>query len=151
MFLAGILLIISGVTDLLDGFLARRFNWVSGLGKVLDPLADKLTQITVCVLFALILGGWFRLFFVFLIFKELVMLALGFYLVRKDVKIQGARLLGKVTTGLFYLSMVLIALFPALPFVAKCALLLSTCIFAFITGLRYIPEYKAYRRQTELI
>jgi len=149
LFWAGVLLIISGITDLLDGLLARRFDWVSSLGKVLDPIADKLTQITVCVLFALILGGWFWLFFAFLIFKELMMLGMGLYLVRKDVKIQGARLLGKVTTGLFFLTMVLIALFPALPVVVKYVLLAGVCICAFITGLRYIPEFKAYKRQSE--
>ena len=147
MFWTGMLLIISGVTDLLDGFLARQFNWISGLGKVLDPIADKLTQITVCVLFALILGGWFWLFFAFLIFKELVMLILGLYLVKRDVKIQGARLLGKITTGLFYFSMVLIALFPALPAAVKYVLLLGVCVCALITGLRYIPVFTAYKQQ----
>lgn len=41
---AGLILIVSGITDLLDGFLARQFNWMSEIGKLLDPLADKLTQ-----------------------------------------------------------------------------------------------------------
>ena len=40
----GILLVVSGVTDTVDGFVARHFNMISDLGKVLDPIADKLTQ-----------------------------------------------------------------------------------------------------------
>lgn len=39
-----VILLLSGATDILDGFIARRFNMVSDLGKVLDPVADKLTQ-----------------------------------------------------------------------------------------------------------
>ncbi|MEC9488457.1 MAG: CDP-alcohol phosphatidyltransferase family protein [Halanaerobium sp.] len=46
-YLAGVLIVISGITDLLDGFLARRFQQTSRLGRILDPLADKLTIITV--------------------------------------------------------------------------------------------------------
>ena len=43
-------LVVSGISDFLDGKIARRFNQVSALGKILDPVADKLTQITLAVL-----------------------------------------------------------------------------------------------------
>ena len=39
----------ASVTDLLDGFIARRFNFITDLGKMLDPLADKLLQVSVAV------------------------------------------------------------------------------------------------------
>ena len=48
---AGLILIVSGITDLLDGFLARQFNWMSEIGKLLDPLADKLTQTAISLSF----------------------------------------------------------------------------------------------------
>ena len=147
---AAIVLIVSGLTDLLDGFLARRFQWVTQLGKVLDPFADKLTQITVCVLFFVVFGHQFRLFFAFLIFKELVMLLTGAYLFRKDVKINGARWFGKVATALFYFSMILIALFPVLPVEVKYALLITICVCELIAGLWYLPEFRLYRRQTKM-
>ena len=42
--LAGEILLLSGLTDLADGYIARRFHMISTLGKILDPVADKLTQ-----------------------------------------------------------------------------------------------------------
>ena len=48
--LTGIVVLFSGITDICDGFIARRFNMTSDLGKVLDPIADKATQITVALL-----------------------------------------------------------------------------------------------------
>ena len=41
---AGYILILSGITDMADGYIARHFHMVSNLGKILDPIADKLTQ-----------------------------------------------------------------------------------------------------------
>ncbi|MDR2932121.1 MAG: CDP-alcohol phosphatidyltransferase family protein, partial [Oscillospiraceae bacterium] len=61
-FNAAIILGISGLTDLLDGFLARRFGWISQLGKVLDPAADKLTQVTVCVVLAIVYRKYWYFF-----------------------------------------------------------------------------------------
>lgn len=46
---AVIVLAVSGLTDLFDGKIARRFNQVSELGKILDPIADKLTQMTIAI------------------------------------------------------------------------------------------------------
>ena len=48
---AGLILLASGITDTLDGQLARHFGWISDLGKILDPFADKLTQTAVSVCF----------------------------------------------------------------------------------------------------
>jgi len=150
---AAVILIVSGLTDLLDGFLARRFNWTSRLGKFLDPIADKLTQITVSVLFGLLLGGWFWLFFGFLVLRELVLLSLGAYLLRKHFKaasiFEGSRWFGKVTTALFYTSMVSIALFPYLPLGVIYVSLAAISVFALITLLSYIPEFRSYKREAE--
>ena len=41
-----IVLTVSGITDILDGYIARRFNYITDFGKLMDPLADKATQIT---------------------------------------------------------------------------------------------------------
>ena len=42
-----VVIIVSGLTDVIDGFIARRFNMISDFGKIFDPFADKLTQITI--------------------------------------------------------------------------------------------------------
>jgi len=148
MLFAAFILIFSGLTDLFDGFLARRFGWVSQVGKVLDPLADKLTQITICVLFAVTLGGLLWIFFAVLVFKEFVMLLLGAYFYKKGVKLEGARFLGKMTTVLFYLAVIVIALVPALPAFVIYAMLAVVTVSAIIAGVLYWPDFVAYRQES---
>ena len=143
---AAVILVVSALTDLLDGALARRFDWVSVLGKVLDPAADKLTQMTVCVLLAIKMPSmWY--FFVFLLGKELVMLVLGGFLVKKKVKLEGSRLFGKLVTTLFYVVMIALLAFPNLPGWARVLMLCVVTVFALFAGLMYIPQYREYRRQ----
>jgi len=149
MFFAALTLILSALTDFLDGLLARRFGWISPIGKVLDPMADKLTLITICILFALTLGGRFWIFFAVLVGKEIAMLILGAYLFKKGIKIEGARWFGKVTTALFYLTVILIALVPALPYFAIYAMLAVVTVCALITGVLYLPAFRAYHRSID--
>ncbi|MCL2827188.1 MAG: CDP-alcohol phosphatidyltransferase family protein [Oscillospiraceae bacterium] len=146
MFAAALLLILSALTDMLDGFLARRFGWVTNVGKVLDPVADKLTQISVCVLFAIHLAEFWFLFAI-LALKELTIMLFSAYLVKNRVQLEGARWFGKLTTALFYTSMILIALFPALPVWVVYTLLISTIICAIGATLMYIPEFIQHKKR----
>lgn len=76
--------IVAFLTDLLDGFLARRNNWISNIGKVLDPLADKLMVLTALVCF--LTRGWLPLYMIIIVFaKELIMIVGGAILFRKKV------------------------------------------------------------------
>lgn len=103
---AGVLLIISGLTDLADGYIARHFNAVSNVGKILDPIADKLTQ--AAMLFCLVTR--FPLMaapFGFLIIKELFVGTTGLLMIRKTGKVVGADFHGKVATTLLYAMMIL--------------------------------------------
>lgn len=145
---AAIVLVLSGLTDLFDGWLARRFNWVSSLGKVLDPVADKMTQVAVCVMLALRMPQ-FWYFFVLLLLKEVAMLLLGGWLLRKGVRLEGARWFGKVVTTLFYVIMVALLFFPAIPTGAIILLLSVITITAFIAGCMYIPQYRKYRSEAK--
>ena len=102
----GIILILSGVTDTVDGFIARRFNMVSDLGKVLDPVADKLTQ--AAMLFCLLTR--FPLMIIplgLMVFKECFMGVTGFLVIQKTGKVFGADWHGKVNTWLLYAMMIL--------------------------------------------
>ena len=65
--LTGTLLVISGVTDLLDGYIARTFNMMSNLGKILDPVADKATQAVVLLCLVTRLDGLLFLLYAFLL------------------------------------------------------------------------------------
>lgn len=127
-----VVLALSGISDFLDGKIARRFNQVSDLGKVLDPVADKLTQITIAVLLYLQFSkgtGLVKTFsWIFLVFiiKELVMVVFGGIMIGLGLRPSAAVIYGKVATFVFY--GVMIFLFAFAPVVG-----------AFIT-LWVIPE-----------
>lgn len=96
---------VSGITDVLDGFIARKFNLVSNFGKLMDPLADKLTQISVlaCLVKVDIIPFWIL---VIVILKELLMVVGASFLYGKDVVVY-SKWYGKLATVLFYLAIVI--------------------------------------------
>ena len=102
--LAFILLTISGLTDVLDGFIARKFNFISNFGKLIDPLADKATQIF--TLIALSMIGIIPLWFLTVVFlKEGLMIAGASFLYGKNLVVS-SRWYGKLSTVLFYIAIV---------------------------------------------
>lgn len=102
--LTGVVLVLSGLTDMVDGYIARRFNMVTDLGKALDPVADKLTQAS--VMFCLL--SRFRMMLVpllLLIFKEVCNGVMSLVVIKKTGKVCGADWHGKVCTWLLYAMM----------------------------------------------
>ncbi len=100
------ILLLSGITDILDGWIARHFDMVSDLGKVLDPAADKLTQgVMLLCLFADF--PILRILFFGLIVKEVLMSAIGGWAIHKTGTVYGALWHGKLTTCLIYSTIVL--------------------------------------------
>lgn len=96
---------ISGITDVLDGFIARKFNLVSNFGKLMDPLADKLTQISVLASLTTveIIPVWIL---AIVVLKELIMVVGASFLYGKDVVVY-SKWYGKLATVLFYLAIVI--------------------------------------------
>ena len=131
----------SGLTDLLDGFIARHFNQITELGKVLDPVADKLTQAVLA--FSLIIyypQMWFVA--VLLVIKELFMLISGVVLYkRREEKLDGAKWFGKVSTAVFYGTMFLLLLFPDASNAVVTSLINLTLIFLSLSFILYAREY----------
>lgn len=106
---AGIMLLISGVSDMFDGMIARRFNQVTQLGKILDPIADKLTLIAVVV--SLSVADRAVLCFALVLFvKEMLMLIGGYIMLKKDVRPPASKWYGKTSTVIFYVSVAVIVL-----------------------------------------
>ena len=95
---------VSGLTDVLDGFIARKFNLVSNFGKLMDPLADKLTQISVlaALVNVKIIPVWIL---AIVVLKELIMVVGASFLYGKDVVVYSIWY-GKLATVLFYLAIV---------------------------------------------
>ena len=99
---AFILLALSGLTDVLDGAIARKFNLITNLGKLLDPLADKLTQIS--ILCTLLFKGIIPLWIVVIVLlKEASMICGASFLYGRDLVVS-SKWYGKAATVLFYLA-----------------------------------------------
>ena len=104
--LTAVVLVLSGITDTVDGFIARRFNMVTDIGKALDPIADKLTQAS--VMFCLLTRFQMMLIpLLLLIFKELCNGIMSLVVIKKTGKVCGADWHGKVCTWLLYAMMFL--------------------------------------------
>lgn len=102
--LTTLVLLLSGITDVVDGIIARKYNMVSDFGKAFDPVADKLTQ--VAVMFCLVTRfPWMILPLVLLVIKELFTGITSLLTIRKTGKVEGAVWHGKITTVLLYTMM----------------------------------------------
>lgn len=123
---AGGLLIFSGVTDIVDGFIARRFHMVSDLGKVLDPIADKLTQSTmlVCLLLRFPL---MVLPLALMVLKETFMSVTGLLVIRRTGVVISADWHGKAATVLLYATMLIHIFWDNISEVQS-ALLIGACV-----------------------
>ena len=110
-FLAAGILAVSCMTDLIDGKIARHFNMISTLGKILDPLADKLTQ------FALILcltmkHPILRYLIALFVVKESFQLIAGGITLKKGRMLKGALLTGKICTTILFVSLIVMVMIP---------------------------------------
>ncbi len=111
-------LLLSGATDIIDGFIARTFHMVSDLGKVLDPIADKLTQAAMLVC----LITRFPLMMIplaVMIVKELYMAISGYLIIRKTQVVPCADWHGKMATVLLYGMMILHVFWLEIPVVVS--------------------------------
>lgn len=146
-------LVLSGLSDMFDGMIARRFDQFTELGQMLDPIADKLTQGTVAICLAVDYPILLPLLAIFVL-KELAMLVGGAYLVLKAKKRpSGAMWYGKVGTILFYVSfLVIVALkgiwkVEILPL--NIALLSVTAIFMLFALYKYFRVFLSLLRSVD--
>lgn len=144
-YLAAFIIALSGLTDLLDGFIARKFNQITELGKLLDPIADKLTQtaIVICLMFRY---PYVWILVVLFVLKELFMGINGLILLKRGKKLDGSKWFGKVSTTVFYFAMGFLIAFPELEITLTFFLFMITGIFLMISFAMYSLEYvKLYR------
>ena len=140
-------LILSGLTDIADGFIARRWNLVSDFGKILDPIADKLTQIaTLWCLVGRFDYMWLPL--VILVAKEALTGIMSLVAVKKSGRVQGADWHGKLSTALLYTVMGLHMLWVNIP-LGISAVLVAMCVLVMLfSGLLYwyrnLKQIKGY-------
>lgn len=111
---AFIFFLIANITDVLDGRIARKYNLITDWGKLMDPLADKITQIS--TISALIIKGIIPFWILaILTLKELIMISVAFILYKKNIVTVHSMWYGKVATILFFVAIVLSLLSKGIP------------------------------------
>lgn len=113
-YLSAGILAVSCLTDLVDGQIARRFNMISNLGKLLDPIADKATQLALIICLATRYGAMIFLIVLFLIKETFQLVAMGLSL-RKGKALDGALMSGKVCTTVLFSTLILMVMLPTMP------------------------------------
>ena len=137
---AALIYVAAVITDVLDGYIARKYNLITKTGKVLDPLADKLMSFTVvvCLTAANIIQYWVV---IILFLKEVLMGAGTFLLYRKVKDIIPSNFLGKGATALFFLVCVALILFRSIPNAISTALISLALAMAIAAFASYVWKF----------
>ncbi len=130
------------LTDALDGYLARKYNWITDVGKILDPLADKLMQIAAAVCFT-VDNIIFLALLIPIVIKETAMLIGGILVIKRQKVVTQAKWYGKLATVILFLCAflrIIIRGSTALDIII-CAVMISMLIFSFL--MYYLKVYRA--------
>ncbi len=147
-FVAGAIMAVSCMTDMIDGKIARKFNMISTVGKILDPFADKVTQFTLTFCLSLrypILRSVLLLFVV----KEVFQLVLGLIYLRKGMMLPGALMAGKICTTVLFISLIALVLFPNMPQLWVDLVAFMDAAFLAISFVSYFLAYFGKNRKVE--
>ena len=143
--LAVLFIALSALTDVLDGKIARRFNMVSDVGKVLDPIADKLTQaaLIICLISRY---KWALGLVILFAVREVIVGTLGYFTLTQTHCVNSAKWYGKATTVIIYTVMMVLILFPGISentaniLLAICA---AAILFACVMYCRFYRDFLA--------
>jgi len=142
-YIAAGLMIFSFLTDTIDGKIARKYNMVTEFGKMLDPVADKLTQGVIAISLCFHYPPMIVLVVVFLA-KEMYMIICGILLLGKGFMINGAQMHGKVCTVVLDIVICAAMLFNDLPEFVIIIMVIIGCAFMLYSFGRY---FKIYRQE----
>lgn len=145
---AAIILAISCLTDLIDGKIARKFNMISTVGKVLDPIADKVTQFTLIICLSIKYPVLRHLILLFVI-KESFQFFAGLVTFRKGRMLTGALITGKICTTILFTSLTVMILLPDISEVAVNIITIVDSIFMVIALADYIHAYLGHGNQIQ--
>ena len=146
-YLSAGILALSCITDLLDGQIARRFNMISNLGKLLDPIADKATQFALIICLAFRYGAMIFLICLFVIKEGFQLIAMGLNL-RKGKALEGALMSGKVCTTVLFVTLILMVMLPGMPGHIGNLMICIDIVFMLIAFGDYVMAY--YGRQSKV-
>ena len=147
---AAVVVGVSGLTDMFDGKIARRFHMITELGKFIDPLADKLTQAALLICLA-IRYPLMRAVLVLFVIKEGFMVVMGALLLPRGKKLDGAMWFGKVCTAVLYAVLFLLLLLPGIGIAAADVLIAVCGVFLLFSFLMYIPVFRRMWKESREI
>lgn len=139
-FIAGTILAVSCLTDMIDGKIARHFNMITNLGKLLDPVADKLTQFAMTVCLTLKYPPLRTVLALFVVKESFQLIALLVNL-RKGKALKGALISGKICTTILFVSLIMLVLFPLMPPLAVQIIAATDTVFLLFAFICYILAY----------
>lgn len=145
-YIAAGILMVSTITDFLDGQIARRFNMISKFGIALDPFADKLTHGIVMACLATTYPIMWLLFGLSFI-KEGFMFVMGTIFLRKGKMLSGAKWFGKVCTALLFFILVAIVAIPEMPLHYVNLLVIICAVMMLFTLIMYIPVFAKMKQE----
>ena len=145
---AAIILAISCLTDMVDGKIARKYNMISTIGKVLDPIADKVTQFTLIICLSIKYPILWHLVVLFVI-KESFQFFAGLVTFRKGRMLTGALITGKICTGVLFVSLTVMILLPNITSQAVNIITIVDGIFMIIAFGDYIRAYFGHGDQIQ--
>jgi len=131
--LTATLLVVSAISDVIDGFISRRFNMISDLGKMLDPIADKMTQLAM-LLCLITRFSYMAVPLVLLVIKETFMGVTGLVAIKKTNVVHGAKWHGKLNTCLLYAMMFLHIIWYSIPPMVS-NITVTLCVFMMTVSL----------------
>jgi len=149
-YLAAGILAVSCLTDLIDGKIARHFNMISTVGKILDPLADKATQFTLILCLAMKYRFLWYLVILFVI-KESFQLIAGGINLRKGKMLKGALLSGKICTTVLFLSLILMVMIPNMSNTTVTIIAIIDMCFMLVSFGNYLFTYFSRENQFQSI
>lgn len=147
-FVAGMILAVSCLTDMIDGKIARHFNMITTVGKVLDPLADKLTQLALTICLSMKYPVLRPVLLLFLI-KEIFQLCAAIFNYRKGKALAGALLSGKICTTVLFISLIVMVLFPNLKSEVVTAIAMTDGALLAFTFVQYIFAFFGKNKKVE--
>ena len=137
---AVVVILLSGLTDIADGIIARKFNMTSDFGKILDPIADKLTQAALIICLISKYKLMIPLIIEFIV-REFIMLILGYITIRRKDSVNSSQWFGKLTTAMLYGVMMILILFPRIPLWAANTLIVMCGITMLLSFGGYASFY----------
>lgn len=145
-YFATAIIVLSGLTDFIDGFIARKFHMITDVGKVLDPIADKLTQTAILLALMFHIRFMIVVMIVFAV-KEITMGIISFQLLKQGKKLDGALWFGKISTAVFYTMMVIIIAFPNLNIWITNLMITIILIFLLFSFAMYLQVLLKMKRE----